>query len=193
MDSLQFVRKLAAQGADLNARVTAKPPVGVTRLNMIGATPFLLAARTADADYMRTLAELGADPTLTNADGSTALMIAAGLGTAAPGEDPGTEAEVLEAVKVALALGGDLNAVDRNGETAMHGATSKHGPSVVRFLADAGAKIEVWNQKNKDGHTPLDITLGVIRGMNIVSSPPTELAVREVMARAGVPSRPRRP
>lgn len=186
MDSLRFVRRLVARGADVNARVTKKPPVGMTRLNMMGATPFLLAARTADAEYMRVLAELGADTHATNQDGSTALMVAAGLGTAAPGEDPGTEAEVLEAVKVALALGGEVNAVDRNGETAMHGAVSKHGPSVVRFLAESGAKIEVWNQRNKDGHTPLDITLGVQRGMNIISSPPTAAAVRELMARAGV-------
>jgi ankyrin repeat protein len=159
---------------------------------MIGATPFVLAARTADAEYMRLLAELGADPLLPNEDDSTPLMVAAGLGTAAPGEDPGTEPEVLESVKVALALGGDLNAVDANGETVMHGAVSKHAPSVVRFLAGAGAKIEVWNRTNKEGHTPLDITRGVIRGMNIISSPPTEVAVIEVMTRAGVPP-PQRP
>jgi ankyrin repeat protein len=192
MDSLAFARKLVAKGANVNARVTKKPPVGVTRLNMIGATPFVLAARTADAEYMRLLAELGADPLLPNEDGSTPLMVAAGLGTAAPGEDPGTEPEVLESVKVALALGGDLNAVDANGETVMHGAVSKHAPSVVRFLAGAGAKIEVWNRTNKEGHTPLDITRGVIRGMNIISSPPTEVAVIEVMTRAGVPP-PQRP
>ena len=186
IDSLQFVRTLVARGANVNARVTTKPPVGVTRLNMIGATPFLLAARTADAEYMQLLGELGADTQATNEDGSTALMVAAGLGTAAPGEDPGTEPEVLEAVKVALALGGDPNAVDRNGDTVMHGAASKHGPSVVRFLAEAGATIDVWNRKNKDGHTPLDITVGVQRGMNILSSPPTAAAVAEVMARAGV-------
>ena len=36
-------------------------------------------------------------------------MVAAGLGTGAPGEDPGTEEEVLEAVKYALSLGEDIS------------------------------------------------------------------------------------
>jgi ankyrin repeat protein len=181
MDSLTFVRKLVAKGAQLNARVTKRPSMGVTTLNSIGATPFLLAARTADAPLMKLLAELGADPMLTNEDGSTPLMVAAGLGTNAPGEDPGTEPEVLEAVKVALDLGNDLNAVDKNGETAMHGAAYKHVPTVVRYLAARGARIEVWNRPNSKGWTPLTITEGVQRGMNIVSSPPTAAVIREVM------------
>lgn len=186
MGSLEFVRTLVAHGADVNARVTRRPPAGVTRLNMIGGTPFMLAARTADAEYMRLLAELGADPRLTNEDHTTPLMVAAGIGTYAPGEDPGTESEVLEAVKVALERGGDLNAVDDNGETAMHGAASKHAPSVVQFLADAGAKIEIWNRKNKEGYTPLEITQGIQRSMSIIRSAPTEAAIRQVMSRAGV-------
>ena len=186
MDSLEFVRVLAAKGADLDARVTLKPPAGITTLNMIGGTPFLLAARTADAELMSLLAELGADPLLVNEDNTTPLMVAAGVGTQSPGEDPGTEPEVLEAVKVALALGGVLDAVDDNGETAMHGAAYKHLPGVVTFLADQGARIEVWNRENARGWTPWRIVAGVQRGANIVSSPETEAAVRAVMARAGV-------
>ena len=160
---------------------------------MIGGTPFLLASRTADVDLMRLLAELGADPLLPNEDKTTPLMVAAGVGTSSPGEDPGTEQEVLAAVKLALELGGGLNAVDNNGETAMHGAAYKHVPSVAEFLVDAGAKSEVWNQENVKGWTPLQITEGVPRGMNIVSSPRTEAAIRDVMARAGVlPAEPLR-
>jgi ankyrin repeat protein len=181
MDSLTFVRTLVAKGAQINARVTKRPSMGVTTLNSIGATPFLLAARTADAPLMKLLAELGADPLLTNDDGSTPLMVAAGLGTNVPGEDPGTEPEVLDAVKVALDLGNDLNAVDKNGETAMHGAAYKHVPSVVRYLAEKGARMDVWNRPNSKGWTPLKITEGVQRGMNIVSSPPTAAVIREVM------------
>jgi ankyrin repeat protein len=182
MDSLTFVRTLAAKGATLDARVTKRPAMGVTTLNSIGATPFLLAARTADAPLMKLLAELGANPLLTNDDGSTPLMVAAGLGTNAPGEDPGTEPEVLEAVKVALDLGNDLNAIDKNGETAMHGAAYKHVPTVVRYLADRGARQDVWNRPNSKGWTPLKITEGVQRGMNIVSSPATAAVFREVLA-----------
>ena len=151
MDGLEFVRKLVAKGAAVNARVTKQPSMGLTTLNAIGATPFLLAARTADAELMRVLAQLGADPLLPNEDDTTPLMVAAGVGTQNPGEDPGTEPEVLEAVNVALELGNDLHAVDKNGETVMHGAAYKHVPSVVRFLAEKGAPREVWIEQNKKG------------------------------------------
>jgi ankyrin repeat protein len=184
MTAFDFVRKLVAKGAAINARVTKQPSMGLTTLNALGATPFLLAARTADADLMRLLSELGADPKLTNEDNTTPLMVAAGVGTQNPGEDPGTEPEVLEAVKVALALGNDLHAVDSNGETVMHGAAYKHVPSVVRFLAEKGAPREVWTQNNKKGWSPLKIADGVQRGMNIVSSPPTASAIREVIGQA---------
>jgi len=186
MDSLELARRLVAHGADLNARVTKRPPAGVSGLNFLGGTPFLLAARTADAEYMRLLATLGADPRLPNKDNSTPLIVAAGLGTYAPGEDPGTEPEVLEAVKVALELGNDINAIDDHGQTVMHGAAYKHVPSVVEYLARAGAKIEVWNHMNADGRTPLDITIGVPSSMSIIRSPITEDAFRRVMIAAGV-------
>ncbi len=186
MTSLEFARTLIAHGADLDARVTTRPPAGITGMNFIGGTPMLLAARTADAEYMRLLADAGADPMLTNEDGSTTLMVAAGLGTSSPGEDPGTEAEVLEAVQVALDLGLDINAVDDKGETAMHGAAYKHLPQVATRLAEAGADIAVWNRKNDRGASPLDIAIGMHRGMNILSSPATADAIREAMRAAGV-------
>ena len=84
MDSLDLVRRLAAHGADLDARITKRAPVGTNALNMIGATAFMMAARMADAALMRLLAELGADPLLTNEDGTTPLMAAAGLGVHSP-------------------------------------------------------------------------------------------------------------
>ena len=153
LGSLEFTRKLVESGADINAKVTKRPPVGVSDLNMRGGTAFLLAARTADIDLMRLLVDLGADPHETNDDLSTPLMVAAGLGTGAPGEDPGTEEEVLEAVKYALSLGEDINAVDVMGNTAMHGAAYKHLPSVVAYLNEQGAEISIWNQENEVGHT----------------------------------------
>ena len=94
---------------------------GTTELNMTGATPFLMAARTADAELMRLLAKLGADPLMPNADNTTPIMAVAGIGTRNPGEDPGTDKEALEAAKVALELGADVNGVNKNGETVMHG------------------------------------------------------------------------
>jgi ankyrin repeat protein len=186
LNSLQLVRKLIAMGADPNALVTRRPPAGITSLNMIGGTPFLLAARTADLPLMRLLIELGADPLVPNEDNTTPLLVAAGLGTSSPGEDPGTELEVLQAVEFVLELDPNINHVDDNGETVMHGAAYKHVPSVFTYLADQGADIEIWNQENSEGWTPLTITEGVHRGMNIISSPLTEAVVRDVMQRAGV-------
>ena len=183
MDSLEFVRKLVAHGANVNARATKQANMGVTvRFHSIGATPFLLAARTADIQLMHLLLELGADPLLPNQDGTTPLLAAAGVGTNSPLEEPGTEPEVMEAVKLVFGLGGDINTVDKNGDTVMHGAAHKHVPSVIRFLAEKGAKIEIWNQPNKAQQTPLQIAQGVLVGMNISSHAPTEAAIREIMS-----------
>ena len=187
LSSSDLVRKLVAKGANVNARMTRQGNVGRTSLNMMGATPFLMAARTADVPMMRLLVELGADPLLPNADNTTPLLAAAGVGTYSPGEDPGTEREVLEAVKLALELGGDINGIDKNGETVMHGATYKMVPGVAQFLVDKGAKIEIWNQKNKTGWTPLRIADGVIYGGgNFRTSPVMSAALREIMSKAGV-------
>ena len=185
LTSLELVKKLAARGANLNARMTKRPNLNNTRANEIGATPFFLAALTADVELMKTLASLGANPTLGNADNSTPLMMAAGLATRSPGEDAGTETEVLEAVQLALQLGADINAVDNNGETAMHAAAYKNLPKVVKYLAGHGAKIDLWNRPNKFGWSPLAIAAGYRFG-NFKPSAETESAVREVMIAAGV-------
>ena len=108
------------------------------------------------------------------------------MGTRSPGEDAGTDSEVVEALQAALDLGADLNAVDKNGETAMHGAAYKNSPAAVLFLADKGAKIEIWNQKNSHGWTPLWIAEGHRFG-NYKPSPVTVAAFHRVMQAAGVP------
>ena len=183
--SLELVKKLVAKGANLNARMTKRVNLNNTRANELGATPFFLAALTADAELLKTLAALGADTRLMNVENSTPLMAAAGLATRSPGEDAGTEGEVLEAVQVLLDLGADLNAVDNNGETAMHAAAYKNLPEVVKFLAAKGARIDVWNKEDKFGWTPLAIAVGYRFG-NFKPSPVTESAIREVMLAAGV-------
>jgi ankyrin repeat protein len=185
VSSLELVEKLVAYGANLDARMTRRANLSNTRLNELGATPFLLAALTADAELMRALAALGADTSLPNADNSTPLMAAAGLATRSPGEDAGTESEVLEALQAAIDLGADVNAVDNNGETAMHAAAYKNLPKVVKFLAAKGARIDLWNRPDRFGWTPLAIAVGYRFG-NFKPSPETEAAVREVMIAAGV-------
>jgi ankyrin repeat protein len=187
--SLEMVRTLVKYGVNLNARMTKKVNLGLTSLNTVGATAFFLAAKTADAELMRELAKLGADPLIPNEDGSTPLMAAAGLGTRSPGEDAGTEPEVVEAMQVALDLGNDINAVDKNGETAMHGAAYKNLPGAVEFLSAKGAKVEIWNKKNKYGWTPLTIAEGYRFG-NFKPSLVTVAAFHKIMKAAGVPIEP---
>ena len=186
LDSLALVRELVAHGADVNARVTVRTINPRTVMNMKGATPFMLAARTGDAALMRALCELGADPLLNNEDGTTPLMAAAGVGVRSPTEDAGTDAEICQAIEVALEFGADINAVDRHGETAMHGAAYRHAPLVARLLAERGADIRVWNTRNDSNWTPLRIATGVHRTANFRTSPETAAAIAEIMAAAGV-------
>ena len=186
MDSLELVRRLVAHGANVNARTARNRNIGLTSLNTEGATPFLLACRTADVALMRLLISFGADPKIPAIEKTTPLMVAAGVGTRSPGEDAGTEPEALAAVKFLLELGADLNAVDERGETVMHGVAYKHFPAVAQYLIDQGARIEVWNTKNRNGWTPLRIAVGVHRGMNLRQSPETAAVIRRVMSNAGV-------
>ena len=184
LTSLEFVRQLVASGADVNATLSGqgKGRGGLTRT---GATPFLFAAKTADLPLMKLLVELGANPLQPNKDGSTPLMAAAGLGCSAPDEEAGTEEECIAAVEYLLSLGAAVNTTDQNGETAMHGAAYKGLPKMVRFLAGKGAKIDVWNQKNKNGWTPLLIAHGFRTG-NFKPSAETINALSFVMLEAGV-------
>jgi ankyrin repeat protein len=185
MSSLEFVGKIVAAGGEINARMTKNINIGNTRLNRLGATPLFLAAHTADLELMKTLVEFGADPAIPNSENTTALMAAAGLGTRSPGEDAGTEEEVVAALGYLLELGLDINAVDDHRETAMHGAAYKNAPAAVDFLAAQGADISVWNRKNEYGWTPLTIAEGYRFG-NFKPSLVTVEAIRRSMLAAGV-------
>jgi ankyrin repeat protein len=182
LSSLQLARELVTHGAQVNSR-SEKGYSNHPTLTTKGATPFLLAAKRDDVPLMKLLIELGADPLLPNADKSTPLMAAAGLGTTAPTEEAGTEAEAVEAVKMLLALGADVNAVDNNGETAMHGAAYKSLPKVVQLLAENGADIKIWDRINKHGWTPLSIAEGHRPG-NFKPSAETIDALKHVMQEA---------
>jgi hypothetical protein len=141
MTSLELAAALLKHGAKPNIRIewpekkfdqeggTVKNPpnidLGRHYLTYVGATPFYVAAQNGDAPYMRLLAENGADPKLGTVQGVTPLMAAAGLGTW-EGETPGpytgcSEAERLDAVKLALELGNNINAHASFGDYQMEG------------------------------------------------------------------------
>jgi len=162
-DSLDIVRTLLERGADPNARLLE--PIlqrhhtfGDASLGE-GATPFMRAAKSGDVEVMRLLLDAGADPALTMPNQSTALMYAAGLGwrdgsPAAPSFDQGTEAEAVEAIRLLLELGLDINATNANGDTPLHAAVTGRGSeAIVRFLVDRGADLQARNERDL---TPLD-------------------------------------
>ena len=125
MTAIELAKKLLDHGANPNVRISwqekkfdkeggtmKNPPLiqlGRHYLTYVGATPFYIAAHNGDVEYMRLLAEHGADPKLPNALGVTPLMVAAGLDYwegEAPGPFTGCpEPERLEAVKLAIAAG----------------------------------------------------------------------------------------
>ena len=194
LTGLQFVRKLAALGADVNLRLNSavRAPHTASRLGMEGATAFLMAADRADVPFMKLLLELGADPFVPNVEGSTPLMAAAGLGTTAPEEEAGSEAEARDAVRLLLDLGADIDAVDDNGDTAMHGAAFASFPTVVQQLADHGADVHVWTRPNEQGRTPLFIAEGYRGGLPRPSRATIE-AVTFLMDGAGISTAGPRP
>ena len=156
---LELARALVTQGADVNARQTAEPRDGYRNmLNRSGATPFLLAAKAVDVEMMRLLLDLGADPLLANEDGTTALLVAAGVGIWSSSESPGSAEEALEAVKLMVDLGDSVTTVDANGDAALHGAVMRGSPELVLYLLEHGAAL---NPVNERGWTPLTIAQGI--------------------------------
>lgn len=187
LHSLELVKMLVARGANVNARMTKEPRDGNRNmLNRIGSTPFMMAAKTADVPLMRVLLESGADPTLKSADGTSAIMVAAGVGVYGPGESPGTHEEALAAVRLAYEVGGgDVNDVNKDGETALHGAVYRGGAvPVLQFLADKGAKLDVYNKKR---WTPLFAAEGVVYASSGIRRYPEAAALlRRLMLERGI-------
>jgi ankyrin repeat protein len=189
------VREIVKRGATVNLRLdkgAPKVPNTSSRIGTEGATAFLLAADRSDVPLMRLLLELGADPLLPNFNKTTPLMVAAGLETVEPLEEAGEEPEAVEAVTLLLDRGADVNAVDDNGDTAMHGAAYGNYPLIVKLLADRGANPRIWNQRNKDGVTPLFAAEGYI-GRLPRPHPPTIEAVTRLMLAAGLSVEGQRP
>ena len=171
----ELVKALLAHGADPNARIqkdllpydiqrfsrsrgNSLPQVGLT-----GGTPFVLAAAASDLSMMRVLVEGRADPTLATEEGTTPLMVAAGMGPDLPRRmTEEQQANLLEAVRLAVQLGGSVNTVTLGGRTALHGAALYGLTDVVEYLADQGADLDA---KDIYGQTALSIAMGDPEGL----------------------------
>lgn len=195
LSSTDFVREIVKRGAKVNFRLpmgAPRQPASWSSISSGGATPFLFAADRVDVPLMRLLLALGADPLLPNFDNTTPLMAAAGVGTNEPQEEAGEESEALEAVKMLVKLGADVNTVDKNGDTAMHGAAFNISPLVVKLLAENGADPQVWKNPNKAGGTPLFIAEGYISRLPRPDTPTIE-AITKLMLAAGLSTEGERP
>jgi ankyrin repeat protein len=183
----QLAKALLARGADPNAQIAHDfPPYdyplisrsngnNLPQITLVGATPFFLAAASRDLDLMRVLVEGRANPRLPAQDGVTPLMVAAGMAHERGGVGFGgtvsaeyistadEEKRILEAVKLAVELGSDVNAVNAwRGQTAIHSATYMGYADIIEFLASKGADLNV---KDKYGQTPMSIALGDPEGL----------------------------
>ena len=153
-----LVTALLAHGADPNARLIEAPFVFkgdfVSYGRYVGATPLWLAAaaRVPSVDILRHLAAAGADPGAAADDGTTPLMAAVGMVQNEARLAP--ESQALDLVTLLVALDIDVNAVDRRGRTAMHGAARLARNTLIPVLVDKGARVDIADAR---GQTPLDV------------------------------------
>lgn len=185
-DLPELVNALIARGADVNAPlikgtvIRRQSKLFSLDASLIGATPFFLASKFNEPVLMRALVKAGANPLTGLSDGTTPLMVAAGMRTNGLGrtgrdrrdreldtadndlalrEDKDLRTWVesgIEAVKLAVELGNDVNAANATGDTALHSAATHGFDSNIKFLVEKGANI---NAKNKKGQTPLAVAL----------------------------------
>jgi ankyrin repeat protein len=189
IDSVNLVKKLIARGVNLDARMTKNGMKDGqrNRVNRLGATAFFLAAKNTDVEVMKVLADAGASASIPSADGTTPLMVAAGLAMWYVGEDggslPGQEGEALEAVKLCVALGNDVNAANAAGETPMHGAAFRGVNPIVEFLVEKGAKLD---PRDSRGWTPFTVANGISYGDVFKQQPQTAELLRKMMGARGL-------
>ena len=157
----RMVRALLNKNANPNAPLRTWTPTRRSSQDLhfapalVGATPFWLAARFIQPDVMRLLVKHGADPRFVHrsdylvgesskrrTEVTTALMAALGMGGGAAWIHPPRaqqEALTLQAAKLALELGADVNAANTDGRTALDAAKALRYDSVVKLLVEAGA------------------------------------------------------
>ena len=160
---------------------------------LTGATPFWLAARNVNVDIMRLLAEAGADPSTTTDNGTTPLMAAAGItqvqGPRARRGDVSAfysnwgEQDALDAVTFLVERGAAVSAVNKVGQTALHGAAYMGGTPIVQFLLDHGASL---NPQDAQGQTPYRIAEG---HLNVASQGVTSWPKTAALLRSQAPTR----
>jgi ankyrin repeat protein len=188
-----LIRTLLERGADPDARTAETFPIrnhvlpitsSLSWVDFIGQTPFITAALSGDLTVMRMLLEHGADPHIKTLEGTSALMAAAGVNwVVAQTFDEGPEA-LLEAVRLCLELGLDVNDQNSMGVTALMGAANRGSDDIIRFLVDEGARLDI---RDGEGRNAFDWASGVFLATHAAVPKPSSMAlIREYMVDAGI-------
>ncbi len=177
--ALELVKTLVAHGADVNARIESKGlPEGTTHMAE-GWTPLheamtvLLPGTDFEAhsniDVVKFLVDHGADVNATDTWGCTPLFYAQFLDIAELLVARGTDLDIkntedggtvlhdaastgdLEAVKLFVSHGADIDARNFEGETPLHKAALFRDPAIVDYLVSEGADLSA---RSKRGETP---------------------------------------
>src|SRR6266850_603869 len=155
------VKALLAHGANPNVRTTKDSRANTTQgVSLKGATPLFLAASLGNVETVRALIAGGADAFITTDEKTAPLHVATWGGN--PYARDWTEEEkknLFEITRLLVGLGANVNSAGEHGWTGLHGAAYKGVDSVVRFLVEKGAKMEVFDEY---GQTPLSIANAVI-------------------------------
>ena len=193
---LAMIKRLLDAGADVNARTKEWPPEkkwlyslnDVSWVDMTGQTPFIRASLAGDIPAMTMLLEYDADPHITTYEGTTALMAAAGVNWTVAQTYTVSEEASLEAVKLNVALGGDVNASNSMGLTALLGAANRGSNDIIRYLADAGAKLDA---QDTVGRSALRWAEGVfLAAVGAEQKPETIALLKALMDEAGIAYEP---
>jgi ankyrin repeat protein len=205
MDHLDFIKLLLDKGANVNARMKDSTETRTVFTNQWldenGATAFLRASQSGDLVLMKLLLAHGADPKIDTLLHVTALEVAAGVGWVEGITYEWSPEATLEAVKMLLDLGLDVNAQADTGRAALHGAAHKGRTDVIQVLVDHGAKLDVRDYGNTDNrggklavHTwqPVDYADGLVRVgvQSAIPHPEAGLLLRKLMTEAGLVAPP---
>jgi uncharacterized protein len=180
---LEIIKELLAKGADVNARTKETPPFrhhlleitgSLEWVDFTGQTPFLTAALAGDITVMKLLLENKADPHIYTFEGTTPLMAAAGVNWVVSQTYTESPENLLEAVKMCLDLGMDVNHANSMGITAVMGAANRGSDDIIRFLADHGADLTALDNENR---SPLDWAKGVFLATHAPEAKPTSVAL----------------
>jgi ankyrin repeat protein len=180
VSSLEMINALLAAGVDPNSQLNERRPSGQggrfsDPLLSTGTTPLMRAIVNNDTEVAKVLLEKGANPNIYGM-GTTPFLLAAGANPLAGRGGGGGAINVnQEIVDLMIQHGADVNSQiagtttysariarspsnNSEGITALHAAVAANNATMVRYLLDHGARVDVVDAS---GRTPMDVAIGV--------------------------------